>query len=200
MRTSPSRGDQPPDLRPSRSTRRGRRSAGQSLVEYAIILAVIGVVCIVAINFLQTSFKTLYIAHQAPLSESNVALAMTATPDASLVTATPTATRTPLTATWTPIPTLTTTPTPTATTVVPTALATQPPTATATSTSVPGAPTPTTTPTSAPTSAPVVPTATTAPPAPTATATATPESTLPDCSTISPSWWREIVRYYGGCE
>jgi Flp pilus assembly pilin Flp len=107
--------DPPPAPRQSRSSRRAPASAGQNLVEYAIVVAVIAVVSVVAINFLRDSFKTLYIAHQSPLNQPIAALAMTATPDESLSTATPTPTRTPLTATWTPIPTLTPTPTPLAT-------------------------------------------------------------------------------------
>lgn len=123
-------------------SRTPRRSRGQNVTEYALILGVIAVVCVASVSFARDSFRTMYLAHQAPLNQSSAALAMTATPDDSIPTATPippTPTLGVPASTSTPIPTLpppptwTPTFTPTATVVPPTATNTPvPPTATPT--------------------------------------------------------------------
>ena len=162
-------------------SRPARRSKGQNLTEYAVVLAVIAVVSFVGINFARDSFRTLYVAHHEPLNASSAQLAMTSTPDASIPTATPIPpTPTGVLSTSTPIPTLTPTPTPEATaTPVPTVLATQPPTTTPL-------------PTAAPPTAASQPTATPVPPTPTPTPT-TP--TLPDCDDVP--WY---YAWFGWCQ
>ena len=110
--------------------RPARRHRGQNVTEYALILGVIAVVCVASINFARDSFRTMYLAHQAPLNQSSSALAMTATPGDLIPTATPViATPTVV------VPVSTSTPIPTATPL--------PSTATATTTPVPLTPTPT---------------------------------------------------------
>ena len=43
---------------------------GQSVLEYALVIAILAVGCIVSVAFARDSFRALYVAHQAPLSDS----------------------------------------------------------------------------------------------------------------------------------
>lgn len=192
--------------RKARSYRRAQPRAGQNIVEYAIITAVIIVLCAASIGYLRESFRLAYIAHQDPLNQDVVALAATSTPDESSFTPTPEPTAT-ITPTRTPIPTHTptvepeptATPTSTPTTAPPTSTptatpTTAPPTPTATRTPVPPTATATTVP---PTATPVPPTATPVPPTP--TPVPTPEDTRPYCADIEPAWLRAVYVYYNAC-
>lgn len=94
-----------------RPSNRARRGAGQSLIEYALIVAVLAIAGVSSINYLRGSLSVFYAANNQPLQSSSSELAMTPTPR---YTATPTVTptRTPVP---TATPTRTPTPTPTAT-------------------------------------------------------------------------------------
>ncbi len=159
---------------------------GQSVLEYALVIAILAVGCIVSVAFARDSFRALYVAHQAPLSDSVSALAITATPNETPTPIAPTATGGP---TKTPIPTPTVTATPTEVPVVPTALATQAPTVAPLATTVP-----TPLPTEEPATTAVPPTATTVIPTPTATATPSTPA-LPDCDDVP--WY---YMWFGWCQ
>jgi Flp pilus assembly pilin Flp len=110
MRTACDVGDRSPVHRKAQPPRRARSEVGQNLTEYALVIAVIAVVSVVSINALRDSFRSLYMAHQSPLSQPLSSLAITATPEGweeEEATPEPTAT-----ATATPTPTPTPTPEP----------------------------------------------------------------------------------------